>query len=100
MIVLKFTVISLHHAEGDISSAGVVIEKGDDGRFYLVAPHIEDPDEQGRHHFDVQFDPLLNFTTSFASCDHYILPILCFAENILFRHPYDIIIRCLGFKVW
>ena len=23
-----------------------------------------------------------------------------FTENILFRHPYDIIIRCLGFKVW
>ena len=22
-----------------------------------------------------------------------------FTENILFRHPYDIVIRCYGFKV-
>ena len=36
-------------AEGDISSAGVLLEKGANGKYYLVAPHIEDPDEQGIH---------------------------------------------------
>lgn len=37
------------HAEGDISSAGVLLEKGANGKYYLVAPHIEDPDEQGTY---------------------------------------------------
>ena len=35
------------HTEGDISSAGVLLEKKANGKYYLVAPHIEDPDEQG-----------------------------------------------------
>ena len=35
------------HIEGDIASVGVTLEKGDNGKFYLVSPHIEDPDEQG-----------------------------------------------------
>ena len=35
------------HTEGDISTAGVSLEKGADGRLYLVAPHVDDPDEQG-----------------------------------------------------
>ena len=42
--------ISVHihtFTEGDISSDGVTLEKGDDGKFYLIAPHIQDLDEQG-----------------------------------------------------
>ena len=37
------------HAEGDITSAGLLLEKGANGKYYLIAPHIEDPDEQGMY---------------------------------------------------
>ena len=36
-------------AEGDVSSIGVLLEKGANGKYYLVAPHIDDPDEQGMY---------------------------------------------------
>ena len=36
-------------AEGDITSAGLLLEKGANGKYYLIAPHIEDPDEQGMY---------------------------------------------------
>ena len=37
------------HAEGDVNSLGVLLEKGANGKYYLVAPHIEDPDEHGMY---------------------------------------------------